>query len=168
VPAQDVFARHDHDGLRADGVARLSVVVGGDAGVRGDINIGGLIGHKHFALEKVRKLPAPEILAGHLLRLEIELDRFPHPKLAQPLDAHAALGLHLAGDLVDGGPLRGENRVAILHHHAVGGDGHARVKVECRAFLGFNGPAGLQHRAVKECSRAQKKQDEDGGAQFSH
>ena len=170
------MAGNNPHAARPDADGRVAYVVRRHKNVPRGINLVADVALQTSAGGEHRRFARAELLAPHLMRLEIVVDVFAQPELLPRLNPHVAVGHCLAGVPVHRHAVRHQHGVAVFDADAVGAD--HRVSRHFHHAVGWRAgievierprlPAGLllRQRRKRE-NRCEKNRQGDGG-QFSH
>ena len=114
----------------ADADRRVAHVIGRDESVARVVGFIGRVALQLLALREHRRFARAKLFALHLVRLEIVADVFADPDLIALLDAHVAVGHHLARLRVHRRAVRHQRRVAVFHENAVRADDRVSLHVQ--------------------------------------
>ncbi len=113
IAGNEALAIENFDRFGADSNDWLGDIVRSDDGIGADENLVGAFAMETFALDEDGEFAGAKFLPFHLLGIEIVNHVLADPGLIPLLNADIAVGDHLAGGLVEGGLVGGENCLAI-------------------------------------------------------
>ena len=114
---------------------RIGHIIGGDDAVGGPVEAVGQLQVKPLPGGKHRRLAGAKLLRVQLPRFEIVADMLADPQLVFVLEPHLALGRNLAGLLIHGDLVSGQERVAVADQYAVGAPAQARLEIKLSVAL---------------------------------